>query len=249
LLVVIAIIAILAGLLLPALAGAKERGKRINCLSNLRQFALAVRMYGDDNLEWLPSGRSDMKRNAQLDDAIPILCGTVRTQLVQYAGGNYRILGCPSLGAPFNTEEGWFDQGYGFVIGYNYLGGHTNTPWLPISGTNTWLSPMRLDGSPLSGYAGAPDPAAPLITDMNDWSTGEDQAVAPHAKGGAAKFLNDPIYGPDAANGRTALDIGATGGNIAYLDGSTLWKSVSKMRIYRGSQNLAYGNDGCTALW
>ena len=48
LLVVIAIIAILAALLLPVLARAKERGKRATCLSNLRQCGLAVTLYDSD---------------------------------------------------------------------------------------------------------------------------------------------------------------------------------------------------------
>jgi prepilin-type N-terminal cleavage/methylation domain-containing protein/prepilin-type processing-associated H-X9-DG protein len=49
LLVVIAIIAILAAMLLPVLARAKESGRRIACLNNLRQLSLAAKIYVDDN--------------------------------------------------------------------------------------------------------------------------------------------------------------------------------------------------------
>jgi prepilin-type N-terminal cleavage/methylation domain-containing protein/prepilin-type processing-associated H-X9-DG protein len=54
LLVVIAIIAILAAMLLPALAKAKESGKRIACLNNLRQLSLAAQMYVNDSHSFYP---------------------------------------------------------------------------------------------------------------------------------------------------------------------------------------------------
>jgi prepilin-type N-terminal cleavage/methylation domain-containing protein/prepilin-type processing-associated H-X9-DG protein len=53
LLVVIAVIAILAALLLPALARAKEEGRRANCVSNLRQLTICWEMYTDDNQGFL----------------------------------------------------------------------------------------------------------------------------------------------------------------------------------------------------
>lgn len=55
LLVVIAIIAILAAMLLPSLASAKEKSKRIACLSNLRQIGLSLLFYTDANDNKMPS--------------------------------------------------------------------------------------------------------------------------------------------------------------------------------------------------
>jgi len=54
LLVVIAVIAILAGLLLPALGKAKATVLRISCANNLRNIHQATMLYVDDNASWLP---------------------------------------------------------------------------------------------------------------------------------------------------------------------------------------------------
>src|SRR5262245_36167013 len=52
-LVVIAIIAILAGMLLPSLAKAKSKTKGITCMNNNKQMVLGWRLYSDDNDELL----------------------------------------------------------------------------------------------------------------------------------------------------------------------------------------------------
>lgn len=61
LLVVIAIIAILAAMLLPGLARAKESASRTSCLSNLKQLELALKIYVDENRALFPA-RSDIIR-------------------------------------------------------------------------------------------------------------------------------------------------------------------------------------------
>ena len=55
LLVVMVIIALLVGLLLPALARAKEEARKTQCRSNLRQIGLGIQMYGNDNGGRIPA--------------------------------------------------------------------------------------------------------------------------------------------------------------------------------------------------
>lgn len=235
LLVVVAIIAILAALLLPTLLMSKEKAKRATCKSNERQFLLALHLYGGDNQQVLPPGASNVSAE---DDHLPVLCDLTSNAVIRYSGN--KTIHCPGYEDYFITQQAKrpaIEQSYGYVIGYNYHGGHINTPWPPISSyTNRWVSPMKLTDPP----------SLVLVSDMNDWSPGYQQTFAPHAKNGSVISSGDYANNPNAA-GVSSRDAGALGGNIGLLDGSVSWKRIDDMQIYRGSQ--AWDNDGCWAMW
>jgi prepilin-type N-terminal cleavage/methylation domain-containing protein/prepilin-type processing-associated H-X9-DG protein len=69
LLVVIAVIAILAALLLPVLARAKAKARQIGCVSNLRQWGLALQIYSPDNNDGIP--RDGYGTNNDWFDTVP----------------------------------------------------------------------------------------------------------------------------------------------------------------------------------
>jgi len=69
LLIVIEIIAVLAGLLLPAVGRAKSKARESHCVSNLRQWGLAYRQYADDNHDYLPRRGQGVKALQQIDRA------------------------------------------------------------------------------------------------------------------------------------------------------------------------------------
>lgn len=97
LLVVLAIIAVLAGLLLPALGAARERARGLSCLSNLHQTGLALQIFVDDNGNKMPV----------MYDA---LAGVPRTNsidlLLKQHLGSLNVLRCPSDAADWFGRTG-----------------------------------------------------------------------------------------------------------------------------------------------
>jgi prepilin-type N-terminal cleavage/methylation domain-containing protein len=99
LLVVIAIIAILAAILFPVFAKAREKARMTSCLSNMRQLGTAQQQYCQDYDEKYAPNRT---RNADTGDQL----GTWRTCIYPYTK-NWQIWFCPSNAcAGGNAEEG-----------------------------------------------------------------------------------------------------------------------------------------------
>jgi type II secretory pathway pseudopilin PulG len=228
LLVVISIMSLLAAMLLPVLEVAKERGRRIVCLNTVHQFIVGIHLYADDNEALLPSGLSE---NGQ-DEHTPVLSRATHDALVNILD-SYDALKCPWLGKPFTEPNGWYYGGQGYVIGYNYLGGHEGTPWPAVGMANAeWKSPKRATDN--SGL--------PIVTELNAWTSGERRTFAPHSPRGALQ-----VYGEIWQGGIPSEEIGAAGGNVGLLDGSAYWKNISDMKIYVGSRN--HPVNGCVTAW
>ncbi|MFP3903870.1 MAG: DUF1559 domain-containing protein [Armatimonadota bacterium] len=93
LLVVIAIIAILAAILFPVFARAREKARQTNCLSNLKQLGLALKMYAQDYDE--RHVRYMRVEDPGYDDGLNVGGHTAHSSLLPYVK-NVQIFHCPS---------------------------------------------------------------------------------------------------------------------------------------------------------
>ena len=145
--VVIAIIAILAAMLLPALSSARERAKTANCISNLKSIQLAYQQYAADyNGALLPptfNAWSGWWGTVLPDYVAGHPCGSAgRVVDAHYRSGDWKVFQCPSESATFGQ---WADgqlpythygmnsrlvgKGYGMETGIN----SNQTPIQPCS--------------------------------------------------------------------------------------------------------------------
>ena len=226
LLVVVGIVAMLVALLLPALRRAREQAQRTACAAQLRQLTAAVVAYGIENRGRVPSGERNGGPN-QGEHCVWISTATYdaisryltagkgkTTEDYVLSGDRSRMeqhFACPNIWVAEGAEMPYYAAPVGWVIGYNYLGGHAVVP--PAF---NWKSPMKLSDRASSA----------LWCDLNDWSPPDRWTIVSHRKSGAAGFF----YG--TKGGLHPKEHNAAGGNVAFLDGSVAWRNLDDMKPY-----------------
>jgi prepilin-type N-terminal cleavage/methylation domain-containing protein len=217
LLVVVAIIALLVSLLLPALGGARAAAKRATCASNLRQLGVAIYEYAGEERGFIPRGPDplapfDLSSNQMATNQLWIGEGTPQMPAAhpqQYMGqGQLLRRICPQPAAFFCPADGNFNQG----------------EELPRIGTSAdaYGSYMyrELDQLPAEAVGGLLDrlganvvdqiavPVAALALDMN--SLGPGRAFHVNHEGKRANVLFRDASVRDLANRNDCLAIPAT---------------------------------------
>ncbi len=108
LLVVIAIVGLLAALLMPVLSRAKITARNIQCISQLRQLGLAVRLYAGDNNDTLPIAEPIPSIPGNINNSRPRICDVLGRYLGKAAGATNGplVFRCPSDNDAFFETEG-----------------------------------------------------------------------------------------------------------------------------------------------
>lgn len=137
LLVVIAIIAILAAILFPVFARAREKARQASCLSNLKQLTLACVAYAQDYDEQLSWEELDLNGSGSMDAGDM----TWRSQILPYVR-NTQIFFCPSDRSPTGTLYTGQTGDFATVAGYAINVSHWD-PGSPTQPTGSSLGQIE----------------------------------------------------------------------------------------------------------
>lgn len=223
LLVVIAIIAILAAILFPVFAQARDKARATFCLSNCRQIGMAFMQYAQDYDENLPLTTYPLPSNTWTDTAQPYI-------------KNRQVFRCPSDSSPNWTTP--------------VATGIPLEPTPPVVRRssyflNAWMGPN-------SGYgnlAGIPSPASVIYLAESRDGTTRDHF---HPFNWVAETPPNPSYSgfmhgatfDDATQQTTELALNRHQGglNVGYADGHVKWAKWTQVFWQKPAQGVWTGN-------
>ena len=215
LLVVIGVIGILIALLLPALSASKESARRTKCLSNLRQFALGLVMYGNEYKDKMPVLHGGYWAWDLPNPVAKILLQNNITRPIMYDPGNPQQ----------NSDDLWnWYEGFkviGYAMTFPGTASLTRTNWnysllpQPISdGTNSYPAPAASTRVLVAG---------PVISEP--WQNDPDLRLAYQYKEIKGAWTNGLHRSSHLdAKGRFPL-----GDNVGTLDGHAQWRGFKDM--------------------
>jgi len=239
LLVVIAIIAILAAILFPVFAQARESARKTACLSNTKQLGTGVMMYVQDydemfpcnswdgapivpaDTEWGPKGASQKVFTAWPHSVMPYIknrgvfvCASDPSAGKSGWTGYSPTPGCWGIPFPISVGHNQMIFGYGGANRTGCDGSAANTDWVVAT--------------PPSSMASVPSPASTYL-------------IADYGRGYMETWWVNNLR---AANYTRVYNASAPGGG-ATRDNTEPWKSRFKMensRRHQGGQNITYAD-------
>jgi prepilin-type N-terminal cleavage/methylation domain-containing protein/prepilin-type processing-associated H-X9-DG protein len=223
LLVVIAIIAILAAILFPVFAQAREKARQTACLSNQKQMGLAIQMYAQD-YEAFPMYAVSGSEFRWFDQIVPY---------TKTAG----IFVCPNTGRTWDFGPAGRNATYGY--NYQYLGNSRGDCLnVPVVEANITAPANTIAVADSAGTGtrtcanetpGGPEFAS-LDCKFNHGYSIDPPALPPCGGGGTNKFSSGGVPGKPGL-----IDARHSGGaNIGFLDGHAKWTRLED--LYRDNR-------------